>query len=272
MFKTRLPGYHLAAFGAGAGLLSVLLASTSPVYGAYSTPHILNVALTGSGGTYSATITGLNFGPAPAGIPCTACSPYELQIADVTTQAGQTLNVTSWSDTSVTVSGIVAAHGDMLGIGLYNQAKGLVAPWVGRVSAAPPGAPKIASVTIGGSGQALTLTVDGTGFGAAPSMVGQTTMSPYFQVLDFNGQAPNSNGFPWYAGFCGVHFCSAVPVGYVSWTNTRIVISGFGSGYGTASQVANGNDTICVAVWPSTSTSGGTTGGTAKCSRIPAAD
>jgi hypothetical protein len=264
MFKTQI-------FGLAAGL-GALAVGSGPAQGAYSTPHILNVALTGSGRTYSATITGLNFGAAPVGIPCTACTPYQLQIADVTTQKGQTLNVTSWSDTSVTVSGIVAARGDMLGIGLYNQVKGLVAPWVGRVSPAPPGAPRIASISFSGSGQGLTITVDGTGFGPAPSVVGQTGLSPYFQTLDFNGQAPNTTGFPWYAGFCGTNFCSSVPVGYTSWSNTQVVISGFGTGYGTNDQVVNGNDTICIAIWPSTSTSGGTTGGTAKCSRIPAGD
>jgi hypothetical protein len=112
------------------------------------------------------------------------------------------------------------------------------------------------------------VTITGSGFGDAPPQVGQNTDGPFFVLTDWNATAPFTEGFPWNAGFCGTPDCNGVTMGYVSWSDTQIVMQGFGDEYGN-NYLANPGDAFCVGVWPSTSTSDGTTGGSFKCSRIP---
>lgn len=232
-------------------------------------PKIQGVAFTGSPGNYTATITGRNFGPTPSGIPCTGCQPLQLQVVDLASQPfQQVINVTAWSDTSVTVTGIAIAKGDALRIAVYNETVGNVGAWGGRISQSL-GTPHIGSIVPSGSGQSLTLTINGSGFGSAPDMVGQNTNSPFFVFTDYNATAPGTNGFPWNAGYCGANDCDGVTIGYVSWTDNQIVVSGFGSDYGNGSNwQVNPNDAFCVGIWPSTSTSNGTTGGSIKCRKL----
>ncbi|HEY3638172.1 MAG TPA: hypothetical protein VGK90_08455, partial [Rhizomicrobium sp.] len=160
--------------------------------------------------------------------------------------------------------------GDALRVAVYNQTAGNVGAWGGRISHAKetPPPPHIGTILRSGSGQNLTVTINGSGFGPAPSEVGQNTNSPFFVLTDYNAMAPGTNGFPWNAGFCGANDCNGVTIGYVSWTDTQIVVSGFGSDYGV-NFLVNPRDAFCVGVWPSTSTSNGTTGGTIKCRKIP---
>jgi hypothetical protein len=231
-------------------------------------PRILGVSFTGSPGNYTATITGENFGATPDGIPCTGCQPLELQVVDLASQPlQQVIDVSAWSDTAITVTGIAIAEGDALRIAVYNQAVGNVGAWGGRVSHST-GTPHISSIERSGSGQSLTLTITGSGFGDAPAQVGQNTDGPFFVFTDYNATAPGTDGFPWNAGFCGANDCNGVTIGYVSWTDTQIVVSGFGSEYGN-NWLVNPRDAFCVGVWPSTSTSNGTTGGTIRCRKIP---
>jgi hypothetical protein len=233
-------------------------------------PRINDVALSGSAGTYTAVITGTNFGVAPGGIPCSSCSPLQLQVSNMTSQPQQeSINVTDWSDTSITVTGIAANKGDGLRIALYNQTAGNVDTWGGRVGPNVEGASHITTITTSGSGATLTVTITGSGFGAAPDgLMGQNTDSPYLVFSDWNADAPGTDGFPWNAGFCGTNDCNGVTVAYQSWTDTQVVLSGFGSEYGMGNWTANPRDAFCVGIWPSTSTSNGTTGGAVKCRRV----
>jgi hypothetical protein len=233
-------------------------------------PKITSVALSGSAGNYTAVITGLNFGAAPAGIPCNACTPLQLQVSNLASQPQQeSINVTAWSDTSVTVTGIAANEGDGLRIALYNQTAGNVDAWGGHVGQRVDGVPRIMAIATSGSGAGLTVTITGSGFGDAPEgLVGQNTDSPYFVFTDWNADAPGTDGFPWNAGFCGANDCDGVTISYQSWTDTEIVVSGFGSQYGNGNWTVNPRDAFCVGVWPSSSTSNGTTGGAVKCRRV----
>jgi len=121
-------------------------------------PKITDVALSGSAGNYTAVITGTNFGVAPDGIPCNTCTPLQLQVVDLASQPHQeTINVTAWSDTSITVTGIAASEGDGLRIALYNQTAGNVDAWGGRVGRKVDGVPHITSITTSGSGGNLTV-------------------------------------------------------------------------------------------------------------------
>jgi hypothetical protein len=190
-----------------------------------------------------------------------------LQVVDLASQPQQqVINVSAWSDTSITVTGIAVAKGDALRIAAYNQTAGNVGAWGGRISPSK-GTPHIGSVVPSGSGQSLTLTISGSGFGDAPPQVGQNTNSPFFVFTDYNATAPGTDGFPWNAGFCGTDDCNGVTIGYVSWTDRQIVVSGFGSEYGN-NWLANPHDAFCVGIWPSTNTGNGTTGGSIKCRKL----
>ncbi|HLY05330.1 MAG TPA: hypothetical protein VKR31_06245 [Rhizomicrobium sp.] len=255
---------------AACSVLVLSVVGFAPAIGAMQLPKIQSVSFSGSPGNYTATIAGVNFGPVPEGIPCNSCQPLQLQVVDLASQpAQQVINVTDWSDNSITVTGIAIADGDALRIAVYNQTVGNVGAWGGRVSR-NKGTPHIGSIVASGSGQSLTLTITGSGFGDAPDVVGQNTNSPYFVFTDYNATAPGTDGFPWNAGFCGANDCNAVTIGYVSWTDTQIVVSGFGSAYDNGSNwEVNPQDAYCVGIWPSSSTSNGTTGGSIKCHKLP---
>ncbi len=237
--------------------------------GADGLPKITKVQIAGGPSGYSAIISGVNFGAAPSDVPCAACLPPEAQVYDLASvQSAQAINVNSWSNTQITLSGIPANPGDPLQIYVYNDAVGTAAAWGGLVSEIK-GVPKIKSVVLGGSGISLTVTITGSGFGSAPYVVGQNTNSPYFVFSDLDGAASGYGTSRWNAGFCGEYECDGVTMGYASWTNTQIVMSGFGSEYGSNFWYSSPSDAFCVVVWPSTSTSNGTTGGNTKCGRLP---
>jgi hypothetical protein len=253
----------------GSGTLLAAALFVLPAAAGPHIPKITGVALSGSPGNYAAVVTGTNFGVAPGGIPCNACMPLQLQVSDLASQPQQgSINVTAWSDTSVTVTGIAASEGDGLRIALYNQTAGNVDAWGGHVGRKADGVPHITTITTAGSGANLTVTISGSGFGAAPAgLIGQNTNSPFFVLTDWNADAPGTDGFPWNAGFCGANDCNAVTVLYQSWTDTEVVIAGFGSAYG-GNWTVNPRDAFCVGIWPSSSSSNGTTGGAVKCRRV----
>ena len=258
---------HLFKTAATASLL--LLAATVTADAALHVPRIHDVAFTGKNGNFSATITGTDFGVAPDGIPCTACQPLQIQIVDIVSQpAQQVINVTSWSDTSITVTGIAANKGDSVRVGVYNQTLGNVDTWGGPVIAQKKSTPIITGIAKSGEGVNLSLTITGSGFGPAPAGIGDNFSSPFFVFTDYNIQLPGSDGFPWNGGFCGQNDCNAVLVNISSWSDTQIVMDGFGNSYGN-DWVVNPHDAFCVGVWSSQSTSDGTTGGTYACKRAP---
>lgn len=262
---TTLPSARrLACAAAGIAL------AASAAHAATPTPRILGITLQATApGLYSATITGTNFGAAPAGVPCTACTPLALQIVDIATQPRRlALDVTAWSDTSVTVANLPAAAGTALRATIYNAALGTTESWAG-LTARNRTLPVITGIATAGSGATRTITITGSGFGPAPAAVGSTANTPYLVVTTFNRAAPFTDGFPWNAGFCGMTDCNGVTTTYTSWSDTQIVIGGFGGLYGNGAWTANPGDNICVGVWPSTSTSNGTTGGRYRCARLP---
>ena len=164
----------LTAFGA----LGFAMVASAPTNAGTPLPRIQSVSFTGSAGNYTATIAGINFGPAPSGIPCTACQPLQLQVVDLASQpVQQVINVTAWSDNSITVTGIAIPAGDALRIAAYNETVGNVAAWGGKVSRSK-GTPHIGSIVASGSGQSLTLTITGSGFGAAPTWSARTPTPP----------------------------------------------------------------------------------------------
>ncbi len=261
---TRLAAALCAATG---------LATASPAHAGSPPPRIAGVSFTASGDTYTATINGVNFGPTPSGIPCNACSPIEMQVVDLASQPQQeSINVTSWSDTSVTITGITAAAGDAMRVAVYNATAGNAAAWGGRISHADH-VPRITSIAATPNGAKTVVTITGSGFGPAPSEVGQTTTSPFLVLTDYNRKAVNDDGFPWNGGFCDAHNCNEVTVAYTSWTDTQVVISGYGADYYGGGEdgawKVNPRDAFCVGIWSTKNPGLGTTGGTTKCIRLP---
>jgi hypothetical protein len=246
----------------------VLLISAA-AHAALQLPKIKNVQFSGDNGNYSATITGTNFGVAPDGIPCNACQPLQVQIVDIASQPQQqVINVTSWSDISITVTGIAVNKGDSMRVAVYNQTLGNVDTWGGSVIKQKKNTPIISAIAKSGEGADLTLTITGSGFGPAPAGIGDNFESPFFVFSDYNAQLPGSDGFPWNAGYCGANDCNAVTVNISSWSDTQIVMDGFGDMYGN-DWIVNPKDAFCVGVWSSQNTGDGTSGGTYACKRAP---
>jgi hypothetical protein len=240
-------------------------------------PHIDGVAFKrADDGTYRATIAGTDFGPRPDDIPCRACAPQQMEIANqIQPNDIKIVNVTGWSDTEITVTGINAIPHEALTVAVWSARAANAAAWGGLVSPGRP-YPHITGIATRGSGRSLTVTITGRDFGPAPEgLVGRMTDSTYLMLTDYNAAVPNSGtganggGYPWQAGFCTKKYCNSVTVGYVSWTPGRIVVSGFGPEYGR-DWISNPGDAFCVNVWPSTSkTGGGGAGGNVKCIRLP---
>jgi hypothetical protein len=258
---------HFAQKAAIAAFALIALSATA--HATLMLPHISKVTFTGEDGNYSATIIGENFGATPDGIPCNSCQPLQLQIVDIVSQpAQQFINVTSWSDTSITVTGIAAIKGDSMRVGVYNQTRGNVDTWGGPVIRRKKDTPNISAITKSGKGADLNLVITGSGFGPAPEGIGDNFESSFFVFTDYNAQLPGSDGFPWNGGFCGQNDCNAVLVNISSWSDTQIVMNGFGNMYGN-DWVVNPHDAFCVGIWSSESTSDGTTGGSYACKRAP---
>ena len=148
----------------------IMAAMSLSAHAKTSVPHIQDVAFNGRNGNLRLTITGTDFGAVPDGIPCTACSPLQLQIVDIVSQPRQeTINVTNWSDTSITVTGVAAQKGDSMRVAVYNQTLGNVDTWGGPAVRQKNGTPIIDSIVKSGGGATLSLTITGSGFGPAPA-------------------------------------------------------------------------------------------------------
>jgi hypothetical protein len=255
------------------GALACMLANSALAAMPARLPHIKEVVFSPAGdGTYDATVTGTGFGPAPAGIPCNACKPQQLEVA--TQRLPNTIervNVTGWSDKEITVSGIKTDPTKAMTVAVWSAGAANAAAWGGLVSAGAHRVPRIWSIVTTGSGKTLSVTVTGRGFGPAPAgILGKVTDSAYFMLTDYNAAAPNSGdggqagGYPWQAGLCatkqgGHKTCNSVTVGYVSPT--------YGGGDGN--WISNPGDAFCVNVWRSTRKTGGGNGGNVKCIRLP---
>ncbi len=241
---------------------------------AASLPFITGIDFTatasGKGGnTYVATISGRHFGPAPADVPCTACSPNELQVVDMNgAKAPETIDVTSWTNDSISIGAVTAKSKDSIIIDVYNDTVGNAGAKGGSASRHTAG-PHIAAISASGAGQSLQITLTGSGFGPAPPQVGQNTDSPYMLVTDFNNAGAGTGGAAWHAGFCNSEQCDGVTMGYASWSDTQIVMSGFGPDYGENNWVVNPGDAYCVTVWSTTGDGTGEDGATSRCGRLP---
>ncbi len=249
-------------------LLPMLVGATSAMA---AVPTISKVTLTKTGTTFSATITGKSLGAAPAGIPCTNCAIPEFFLVDAPKLASSVAyNITGWSNTSITLTGIAVPAGDAIFLGATNDAAKNLATWSGNVPGkVKPQNPKIKSVAFSGSGQTLQITVTGSGFGSAPSGVPGSGDIPFLEYLEWSVKDKQQFNYPWAAGWNGQGFTDTVTFNYTSWSDTKIVINGFGGAYGTQGFVATKGDPFVLLVWQPPGVIPGSTGPqTGKAGRV----
>jgi len=223
---------------------------------------ITKVTISPGGGSFDVTIAGRDFGASPVSLPCNACTAPELKFLDNATFRNiETPNILTWTNTSITVSGVTGAAGDSISLVATNDALGSIATSGGNF---PGKHPKIKSVALSGSGQSLHMVITGSGFGNAPQGVPGNTVIPYFQFLDWKA----ANGFS--AGYTGQGYTDTVTLNYVSWSDTQIVIDGFGGQYGqNGYTVASGDPFIITQFTPPGMIPGQTGPQTSKGGRVP---
>ena len=227
-------------------------------------PVISNVNFQNNGGSYTITITGTNFGSL-GGLPFTGDTSY-FRIADAA-QLGfgewgysgdaKTLTYESWSNTNIVVSGFQGNPGDAIIIALWNPQTGLGATWGGNVPTAPSTYPVITSVQFSGSGQSLEIIVNGNNFGPSPVQMPYSGDLNYFAFGDFRTHGPSGSSL-FAAGCTGWGLFGSgdsVTLNYTSWTNTQIIISGFGGTYGQNGATVQYGDPVSINIWATTDSS-----------------
>jgi hypothetical protein len=243
--------------GRAAAFIPFLVAATAA---AAAPPHIAKIVFTATGGTFSATVTGTNFGAAPAGVPCTNCAIPEFSFVDGSHLVTPVpYNITAWSNTSITLTGISATGGDAVFATVTNDALKNLGSWGGNL----PGKgkkPKITKVAFSGAGANLQITITGTGFGAAPAGIPGTTDVPYLEYLEWNIKHRAQYNYPWGAGWNGQGITDTVTFKYASWTDTQIVVNGFGGAYGTDGFNAIKGDPFVLLLWQTPGIVAGSTG------------
>lgn len=126
-----------------------------------------------------------------------------------------------------------------VGIGLLTMiALVAAAPCVDSVPQFGHSGPSITSVSPIAVQANQTITITGSGFGSHPSYSSQDT--PYLAIRDKTAG--------WAAGRVTRSNVDAVTLSVAGWTDSRIVVAGFGGAYGGRWQVNNG-DQVEVAVW-----------------------
>jgi Flp pilus assembly secretin CpaC len=221
------------------------------------TPTIASVQWTESAGNYTLVINGSGFGSPTVSLPFTG-GVSNFAIEDQAQQAewgytGDALGLTfdSWTDSTVQISGFAAQPGDAVVISLWNSTSQTGGTWGGNIPTTAT-TPVIASVQLSGTGQGLQIVVQGSGFGAAPSTMpaaGAFGNLNYFRFWDFSGHCtPDAALFE--AGFGS----DTVTLGYQSWSDSEITISGFGGTYGQGCANYQAGDPIAIAILNSAAT------------------
>jgi hypothetical protein len=188
---------------------------------------IASVTFQGTNAALGVTIFGSGFGFPPPGVPCTSCSTPFIQIGG---RIGcfDSYNIVSWSQTTIVLSGLQANPNNTIVVTVTNPQN----KTTGVLSTVTPSRiglslPKIGSVSFAGSGKTLQMTITGSGFGTAPLGVPSEFILPFFSFID---QPFDSS--QWQAGYSGCGNADSVALDYASWSNTKILISGFGTKYG----------------------------------------
>lgn len=205
--------------------LAALLTSRNVAVAADAT--IAHVAFQGTNAALTVIISGRGFGSGPPGIPCKSCTTPYINIGG---RIGcfDKYNIVSWKDSQIVLSGLEANPDNDILVSVTNSQNKTVGVLAAATSQSIQlTSTNIARVAFGGSGRNLHMTITGSGFGAAPPGVPGEEDLPFFLFTDlpFDTAA-------WHAGYIGCGNNNAVVLDYRSWSDKKIVISGFGSAYG----------------------------------------
>ncbi|HLJ46993.1 MAG TPA: hypothetical protein VKU01_13340 [Bryobacteraceae bacterium] len=228
--------------GAGAAWVFTPLKAPPPVISSVSTITAQQ--------TQTITISGSGFGTQA---PYNGDSPF-LSIKDITagfdtglTGDGITLNVTSWTDSQITIAGFTGNYGkdlnsflqpgDQVQVSVTNPQTN-AGPGAATATVSSTGSPAITSVSGILPQQTQTITITGRGFGTHAPYNGD---SAFLLIRDVTAG--------WSAGFANSFTTDGVTLNVTSWTDAQIVISGFTGTYGQASSILNAGDQITVYVW-----------------------
>ena len=114
--------------------------------------------------------------------------------------------------------------------------------------------PQIIAVELTGTGANLQLTVNGTGFGAAPSNMpplGTAADLNYFKLIDFRSHC-GANSSLFEAGFGGWGGSpDPVTLYYTAWSDDQIIIAGFGGRYGSGCATYQVGDPLVIIIYNS---------------------
>jgi hypothetical protein len=213
-------------------------------------------------------IIGTNFGNSPVALPCNYCNIPELIWAQFP-QNIEPVTITRWTNTEIILHGINATAGATFLFSVKNDS--LNATVVGAANV-PGGAapPVIRKLEFARTGQDMKIVVLGRGFGEKPRDIPGDTDIPYFVFATWVNGGSGGN-YPWYAGYGEykkVDKGDGVTLKYVSWTDSRIEIHGFGARYGQQGWTVASGDAVAVAFY--SNPGGGILGPSAgKASRIP---
>jgi hypothetical protein len=137
-------------------------------------------------------------------------------------------NIVSWKQTQIVLSGLQANRNIEIVVAVTNpQTRQVSALFTVTPNTIALTRPTIRSVTFAGSGKNLHMTITGSGFGTAPPGVPGEVISPFLSFID----RPFDSG-QWQAGYAGCGNTDFVALDYAIWSDTMIVISGFGRQYG----------------------------------------
>jgi hypothetical protein len=241
------------------------------VHSAYANtaPTISKLRLVQKPNGITVKIFGAHFGTSPVKLPCKNCNITELKLYFFVgnPQGPQVLDIKQWTDSYIEMTGLVGTPGNTAVIAIKNDSLGKAGKTVDATVNLPggPTGPKIRRVSFRREHKRLKVIVEGRGFGVAPAGIPGNIDTTYFQLWIWVTGGGESN-YPWSAG----HYGNGVTMNYESWTDSRIVISGFGSYYhdGGEGWVARPGDAVAVTL--SNNPGGGDVGpSTGKASRLP---
>ncbi len=246
-----LNSQFIGGLGASTAGTSVSSLTQTPSVSQTQTPSITSVQWLGNPGNYTLVLTGSGFGASTVLVPFTGnVANFAIQDDAQQTEWGYTgdasaLTYQFWSDSNVAVSGFGGQPGDAVVIALWNSSSQAGVTWAGNVPTSTA-VPQITSVQLTGSGQSTQIVVQGSGFGAAPSTMpaaGDSADLNFFRFRDFRSHCSGSAQFE--AGFGS----DPVTLNYQSWSDSEIVISGFGGAYGEGCAVYQSGDPVAITVW-----------------------
>jgi len=255
-----------------AGLVALpLIGAAAYPAGAETAPTIAKVRLLQKQGGVTAKIFGSHFGKSPVKLPCNGCEITEMQLFYFSTsptdnEDPQKVNITQWNDAYIELRDLKGAPGSTAVFAIKNDSLGKAGKTVADIATLPggPPGPVIRRLTFRRNGKHLKIIVDGRGFGQAPPDVPGSIDTEYFEFWVWV-TGGNIHNYPWAAGHNG----NSVTLNYDSWTDSRIVISGFGAQYhgGSEDWVARPGDAVVATLYnnPGGGAFGQTTG---KASRI----